>query len=984
MFHVFGVKKKTGIFVFLLIIFGLPATGFSMARAPQSDAVEQSWWRGAQPEEGGLVSVYRSPADDRAYRYIELDNRLKVLLISDPKSDKSAASLDVHIGSFQNPKEREGLAHFLEHMLFLGTDKYPEAGQYQAFISEHGGSHNAYTSLEHTNYFFDIDPLYLESALDRFAQFFTAPRFDAAYVERERKAVESEYRLKIKDDGRREWEVLSEVINPAHPLSQFTVGSLQTLADREEAPVRDDLLTFYRQYYSANLMSLVVLGKQPLDQLQGWIEARFGEISNSDTSIAPTPVDLLSEHRGHQINIVPEKEKRELSLLFPMERLQPHWRTKPAAFLGHLLGDEGKESLLSELKRRGWAEGLSAGSVFDSRHGAAFAINIALTPSGVDYHSQVQDLVFVWLNKIKREGIEQWRYQELAELNRVSFRFLDKMPAASFVRSLASALHDYPAAEVMRGQFDYQQFDADLILSVANNLSADNVLVTLVAPRGAEQHDYPRLSQRYQAPYAVQAISGERISAWQQPNSKSLEADLSLPGKNPYLAEHFPVSGGGGSPRLPEKVIDSDVVSLWHYQDNQFASPRSVVDAKILAPSIASLRGTALGKLYLAMVLDELNTEVYPAMLAGLNFDLGLWSHGINLTVSGYADKQDILLARVLKVLAAPEWDEQRFERLKNQLIRQWQNSRKQWPVRQVLGEVRPLLSGGHRPVELAEVLESVDMAALRHFVGTLYQTSRAEIYVGGVLDRGRATRMAQSVIENLSIDKAPIEEASYQVVQLSPASRSPHHGIEVNHPDETVVLYLQAVEDSLVARAQFAVLQNILEAPFYTTLRTEKQLGYVVGARVLPLRKVPGMSMYVQSPTADHLTLKAEIEHFLQDQKAAVNALEEADLSRYKLSVLSVLEERPKNIIELAGRHLEDLSLDHEQFDFREKLAEAVREISLQEIKDLYGSWMNGARRALWLSARSSEAGGTPAVAISAEQLREMNGNKFYQYPAL
>lgn len=156
---------------------------------------ESTAWFVTGDDERSDTAVYRSPADERNYRHITLDNGLSVLLISDPETDKAAASLSVNVGSFDNPPDREGLAHFLEHMLFLGTDRYPEPGEYQAFISEHGGSHNAYTSLEETNYFFEVDAPHLMAALDRFSRFFVAPLFNPEFVDRERNAVESEYRL---------------------------------------------------------------------------------------------------------------------------------------------------------------------------------------------------------------------------------------------------------------------------------------------------------------------------------------------------------------------------------------------------------------------------------------------------------------------------------------------------------------------------------------------------------------------------------------------------------------------------------------------------------------------------------------------------------------------------------------------------------------------------------------------------------------------
>ena len=62
----------------------------------------------------------KSPADERIYRVIELPNKLEVLLCSDAVTEKSSAAMDVHVGHFSDPEQVAGLAHFCEHMLFLG------------------------------------------------------------------------------------------------------------------------------------------------------------------------------------------------------------------------------------------------------------------------------------------------------------------------------------------------------------------------------------------------------------------------------------------------------------------------------------------------------------------------------------------------------------------------------------------------------------------------------------------------------------------------------------------------------------------------------------------------------------------------------------------------------------------------------------------------------------------------------------------------
>lgn len=95
------------------------------------------------------------------------------------------------------------LAHFCEHMLFLGTSSYPEEASYKHYLSHNSGSSNAFTSLAETNYYFDISPAGLPGALSRHGQFFTSPLFDASCTEREVNAVHSEQSRNLQLDARR-------------------------------------------------------------------------------------------------------------------------------------------------------------------------------------------------------------------------------------------------------------------------------------------------------------------------------------------------------------------------------------------------------------------------------------------------------------------------------------------------------------------------------------------------------------------------------------------------------------------------------------------------------------------------------------------------------------------------------------------------------------------------------------------------------------
>ena len=98
--------------------------------------------------------ITKSKSDSRQYKCIELDNKLRCLLVSDDEADKSCAAMTVHVGSALDPKPLYGVAHFLEHMLFMGTTKYPSENDYSEFVSNHGGYENAFTSMTDTNFHF--------------------------------------------------------------------------------------------------------------------------------------------------------------------------------------------------------------------------------------------------------------------------------------------------------------------------------------------------------------------------------------------------------------------------------------------------------------------------------------------------------------------------------------------------------------------------------------------------------------------------------------------------------------------------------------------------------------------------------------------------------------------------------------------------------------------------------------------------------------
>ena len=163
-----------------------------------------------------------------------------------------------------DPQELPGLAHFCEHMLFLGTEKFPDKNEYHKFLSQHGGGANAVTHTDFTQYYFDVSPNKLDEVLDRFAQFFLKPLFTESATELEINAVNSEHEKNVMNDTWRTEQLDKFSADQNHPYSRFRTGNKQTLdlSPKEKGiNVREALLNFHNTWYSSNIMVLSILGK---------------------------------------------------------------------------------------------------------------------------------------------------------------------------------------------------------------------------------------------------------------------------------------------------------------------------------------------------------------------------------------------------------------------------------------------------------------------------------------------------------------------------------------------------------------------------------------------------------------------------------------------------------------------------------------------------------------------------------------------------
>ena len=285
---------------------------------------------------------------------IRLKNGLEAYLISDPNVEKSSAVMTVRVGSWDEPKDYPGLAHFLEHMLFLGTKKYPQESEYDRYITEHGGSTNAFTANDHTSFIFTIDNSAFEEALDRFSSFYKEPLFNPSGVARELQAIDQEYAKNRENDDVRELFVNKETANPEHPFHAFNIGNSLTLAKVSQETLKE----WYRTHYSGSLMRLMVISPLPIERLKDLVVQDFKDVPSNDRQPSDLNQNIFSSKAdGKIMYIEPVKNIRTVSLIWDLPAKFSHMQdSKPETIICYVLGHEGKESLLAELQRERLAE----------------------------------------------------------------------------------------------------------------------------------------------------------------------------------------------------------------------------------------------------------------------------------------------------------------------------------------------------------------------------------------------------------------------------------------------------------------------------------------------------------------------------------------------------------------------------------------------------------------------------------------------------
>lgn len=896
-------------------------------------------------EDKAKVTLLTPSLQGRQKRKILLKNGLEVLLVSDPSMEKSGAMLSVLAGSWYDPEGAPGLAHFLEHMLFMGTTSYPEPGSFQTFVAQNGGINNAFTAGSHTSYLFSIAHQAFLPALHRFASFFIEPLLSPAGIERELHAIDQEYSKSLEDDDRREFYTLQELYNPKHPKGRMAAGNTATL----QQITTEQMRKWYEGHYSGDRMRLIVYSPLPLDELTDAVVADFSAVPRRATAPLPLPAaaaPLIGEAFGGRIAYIePIRQLRRLSVVWEVPAALVALRdSKPEVIASYLLGYEGDHSLFGVLKQEGLAEALSAGIIPLDRESALFGLEIALTDKGVREREKVLERVFQAIAFFRSAPVEKSLFDEIHKMDKLRYQYQKGENTFSILMAEGSGIILEELASYPEKMHMITDFNPQALQQFFAALTPQSALTIVMAPVSLMKVKLDKKEKEMGIPYTVRRLAPPLLAKLENAAARGADPQpFKVPQANPFIPDNLELLGQGklaveknsGPIPMARKLRSDDSLALFWAPDTTFSLPKVSMQLSIRSPQGGQITPelAVQTELWVTALKEELNTFSYPAKVADLDYAVDAVTFGVHLSVEGYSDKAAVLLAEIAKKMQGIQLNPELFNRYKQRLLRQYRSGPKEAPLTQAKEVLRSALYRYYATNEQkAKALAALELEPFNAFATLLLQQRYVQALFYGNLSQEQAEAAASQFLAGLSGAPYPAGAGLRRLFIELPQDSGPYYlEKKIKVQGNAIILSIEVPAISFADQAVLQVVMQAIDAPFFDELRTAQQTGYIVASESRVIDGNGLANFALQSASYAPRDLLARFELFLEEYlrkmgSGAVLSSEEFEVIR--TAVIQQLSTPPQTP-QLMGLTLFDLAFTYDgDFARVNKQLEALRQM--------------------------------------------------------
>ena len=883
------------------------------------------------------ILIEKSQNDNREYFYNVLPNELEYVIIYDKASKICGSCLNVHVGSIN--EKVDGLAHFLEHMVFMGSSKYPDSNDFMKNINENGGITNASTSDTNTMYYFTINPTSFLDSLDRFSQFFISPLLKKEMVQQEMNAVDSESKKSLKDDGWIQMDIFKQLLKKNHPLNHYTCGDLSSL---DIPNIHTEVKTFHKEKYQARYMKLVIYANDQIDlnKLVEQITNTFGIIPNHlDLNINRKYGALLEDHSI--INYVPHKDDDILSVVFEFKN-PSKLLDKPFYFITYLMGSEVPLSLYELLLSEGLIINCTCSELVNLEESYLIAFECILTEKGLLNVEKVYSYVIAYMEFIKESILESdpdiiALYDELNQINKLQFIYYEKEDVQDSMMEIISSLTEnidrryllsydtkcVPFTEALKNfAYIFEKYSIGIIVGSKSNKKCDLTL------------------PRYNVCYSKHIFTPVKIDL----------DKLTLPVLNKYISFNSEVIKTDHM-MMPIK-LDSDQCNMYYIGNTSFNVPTVEIRLQIWIPNILNDPVTFVYMLlYLNTVYSDKNKEIMMVKNAHYVFSFKVNYDRLYITLCGYRDKIDLLVSLLDTVLNG-SFKSVSYKTTLYQFKKRLRNFNKDNLL--LIGQTyfeSNIYEQYYLPDVQLQALKNISQEKMVSCFRKNFKNSRVNMLISGNLSKEDASKLGSAVYSALG----DISQREFSSDDNIKRIEKPMKIILKTEDDENNLMSVtydlfrmrKSYTENWKSKLLFLRLCNkILSNKYFNTLRTKQQLGYIVKTRALMIDNnnyQSGMLQFlIQSPTKSAAYLEEQTMKFISEESEYImKTMTEDEFMKYIEGEKMILKQEFNNLSEFSLYYMGGIIDESFYFDLRKALLKKICKFSLEKFKSYFDEYI-------------------------------------------
>lgn len=910
----------------------------------------------------------KSEYDINSYDKLVLDNGLEVLLIENKSTKKSCTSMIVGAGSFMDG-DVFGLAHLLEHMLFHGNAKYESGDNYFEFINSHGGYTNAFTDTTNTCYYYTIDNKYLAESTDMFANFFIKPLFDDKMVTKEIDIIDSEYHKDINSVSYQYRTAIKLLAHKNHPFREFDVGSHSTLMRKD---IRNKLIDFFTKYYIPQNMKLIILYNSAVSNICD-ILLPYAQIGNDATKYIQKNVFGCPFEPGKIIRFVPNSNGSDVLLLWTIRYDNDYNKFKMMRYIYYLLGRESQNSLIHILLNNSLADKLHVQTIANFGDYLVMCIRISITDYGYDNLDVVVSMVCKYIEKLRDVGFDETHFKSYNMCTKLDFTFGEQMDAYDNVEQIMTYVCSYGASlcdAATMLQLTHIKDKQGVYESILNTMHNDKLNMVIGS------HKCEIMTHERDASFLFKYSVGWNI--FKCVNLTFLFDDMFRFDKS-FIPKKIMVHTHN-KPSNELRLVD-ETHNIWY----NFVNSRIPKVCVIMEFDLGEICGDITGyiglNLCVNMIKIKLRESLYDAILCGTTYSTYLDKDKLGIKLYGFCDIMNHIIEVVSKCImcysSLPPCTSNRYEtsnihnayfiHVKREYTTFLENKKIRQPHEMIHNIVDDIMYvSTYTAQQQLDMIHHVNMENVMQMNVRLSEIIKScrplsKYLISGNISRVACDRISDAIkksfckdLQKWQIGRSMMMTQSngLHAIRTKPQREYIRH---TNNPS-SLCMFIFCIKSLPMTDVSFVeyhslslVVAKMLSDKFFTKMRTDKQLGYIVrndtdliGRDIVWIIQ----KYYIQSSKYSSDELCEYMNEFITTTKQWIISISHNDVLTYIDACISDVTSETEALRDRTTKIFDRIIMNVNYFKYNDLLVNALKNIDNKMIIDFYDRYFISEKR--------------------------------------